>query len=417
MTVTQKAPEADSAQKGGSGVAKLPLLFLVLVVVAGLVWFYFGRQNAGLKAGRILVSGRIEGYETDVGAKIGGKVKKIEFREGNQVDAGALVAELEDDDIQARLRAAQAKTAAAECLWRERKESLDIAEAQIEQARLELNRSTEGVRARIEQNEASKAQANAELIQAEAKLTEAIANHELARKRKERFEKLLGPGAVTKDEYDEAVKNFESTKAVVESQRAFVSASRKKLSAAGSLLDQARADRFNPGIRSRELNVMEKQLVQARHQVDNSVNEVAAARAQEDEIEADIAYLRLLSPINGVVTARPVEPGAVVVPGGTVITLIDLDKVYLRAYLPEGDVGKVRVGDSAEVFLDSFPGKPLTGKVIEIDPVASFTPQNIYFKEDRVKQVFGLKIGIEAPDRLAKPGMPADAEILLGKGG
>ena len=154
-----------------------------------------------------------------------------------------------------------------------------------------------------------------------------------------------------------------------------------------------------------------------RHQVENAEHEVEAASAQEEEIKANIAYLKLTSPIGGVVTARPVEPGTVVGAGAKVLTLIDLDNVYLRAFLPEAQIGRVKVGDQAKVYLDSFPDKPFKGEVIEIDPIASFTPQNIYFKEDRMKQVFGIKISIKNPDRFAKPGMPADAYLLIGNPG
>src|SRR5262249_26986386 len=106
-------------------------------------------------------------------------------------------------------------------------------------------------------------------------------------------------------------------------------------------------------------------------------------------------------------------PGAVVVPGQTLLSVINLNTVYLRGYVPEGQIGKVRVGQSSRVYLDSAPDQALASKVIQIDPEGSFTPENIYFKDDRVKQVFGIKIAINQPDGFAKPGMPADADILV----
>ena len=113
------------------------------------------------------------------------------------------------------------------------------------------------------------------------------------------------------------------------------------------------------------------------------------------------------------VTARSVEPGAVVVSGKTLLSIVNLNTVYLRGYAPEGSIGKVRVGQAARVFLDSNPGKPLTATVAAIDPQASFTPENVYFKDDRVKQVFGIKLKIDNPAGFVKPGMPADGEIIL----
>jgi HlyD family secretion protein len=128
---------------------------------------------------------------------------------------------------------------------------------------------------------------------------------------------------------------------------------------------------------------------------------------------AQLAYLNVVSPIAGVVTARTVEPGAIVGSGKTLLTVINPDTVYLRGYIPEGEIGQVRVGQSAKVWLDSRPQQPLMATVSAIDTQASFTPENIYFKNDRVEQVFGLKLRIEQPNGFAKPGMPADAQIMM----
>jgi HlyD family secretion protein len=91
---------------------------------------------------------------------------------------------------------------------------------------------------------------------------------------------------------------------------------------------------------------------------------------------------------------------------------VNLQQVYLRGYVPEGEVGHVRVGQAAQVFLDSDPQNPLDAVVGSVDTEASFTPENIYFKTDRVTQVFGLKLNIDNPKGAAKPGMPADAKLL-----
>ncbi len=93
--------------------------------------------------------------------------------------------------------------------------------------------------------------------------------------------------------------------------------------------------------------------------------------------------------------------------------MVDLNQVYLRGFIPEGQIGNVRVGQAAQVYLDSAPDRPLAAKVAAIDSEASFTPENIYFREDRVQQVFGVRLTIDQPDGFAKPGMPADAEIEL----
>jgi HlyD family secretion protein len=114
-----------------------------------------------------------------------------------------------------------------------------------------------------------------------------------------------------------------------------------------------------------------------------------------------------------VVTARNVEPGVVATAGKTLLSVLDLNTVYMRGFIPEGEIGDVRVGQAAQVVLDSAPDRPLQARVAAIDSEASFTPENIYFKKDRVQQVFGVRLAIEEPGGFAKPGMPADGEILI----
>jgi HlyD family secretion protein len=93
--------------------------------------------------------------------------------------------------------------------------------------------------------------------------------------------------------------------------------------------------------------------------------------------------------------------------------MLDLNKVYLRGFIPEGRIGKVKLGQPARIYLDSDPKKPLDAVVSRIDPQATFTPENTYFRDDRVKQVVGVKLQLKTAFGYAKPGMPADGEVLV----
>ena len=142
--------------------------------------------------------------------------------------------------------------------------------------------------------------------------------------------------------------------------------------------------------------------------------DVAALR----KIEADLGDLTIRAPIDGTILTRSAEPGRVIQPGQTIFTMVDLTKLYLRGFVPEGEVGRVKVGQQAQVFLDSNPKDAIPAEVIRIDPQAMFTPENTYFKDDRVKQVLGLKLGLRGAYGFAKPGMPADGRIQVqGQGG
>jgi HlyD family secretion protein len=175
----------------------------------------------------------------------------------------------------------------------------------------------------------------------------------------------------------------------------------------------------------------QSQLSSAQSKASSAGAKVKDAIASKQQILTQIddskKDLNVLSPLDGVVTARSMEPGAVVSNQTTIMTIVDPKNIYLRGFIPEGDIGRVRVGQTSKIFLDSAPDKPLKGKVIAIDPQASFTPENVYFQKDRVKQVVGIRIQVENPagcfnpDRpyaqsnlpCAKIGMPADAEIRL----
>jgi HlyD family secretion protein len=185
------------------------------------------------------------------------------------------------------------------------------------------------------------------------------------------------------------------------------------VNAAQGGLTQARTAELNPDIRSAQIERLQKQLVQATAQLEAVQAEANRAQAQQAEVEARLANLAIASPIDGVVLSRMVEPGEVIAAGTPVVSVLNLNDVFLRGYIPQGRLGEVRVGQAARVFLDSAPEAPLAAMVTAIDTEASFTPENIYFQEDRVTQVFGLKLSIENPQGFAKPGMPADGEILL----
>ncbi|KEF41641.1 MAG: lipoprotein [Cyanobium sp. CACIAM 14] len=357
-------------------------------------WFALGRGGSG----PLRLSGRIEGYETDVGARVGGRVALVTVREGHAVVPGQLLVRLDDDEVQAQLREAQARVAAARQREQDARSQIEVATSRIEES--QLNRA----QARLDE-QGRILQARANLATAEAQLQAGEARLELARVTAARTEQLTREGAASRQTLDQ-------DRTAHASAQATVRALAREVEAARGALTLARSSAYNPAIRGAQLAALRRQLQQARAQLRASAAEVGAALAAEERIRAQLAYLTIRSPIRGVVIARSVEPGAVVTNGRTLLTLLDPATVYLRGFIPEGDIGRVRTGQEARVFLDSAPDRPLAARVAEIDAQASFTPENIYFRKDRVRQVFGVKLAITAPGGYAKPGMPADAEIL-----
>jgi HlyD family secretion protein len=148
--------------------------------------------------------------------------------------------------------------------------------------------------------------------------------------------------------------------------------------------------------------------------------EIAIARANLAQAHESLGlsrinldYTLLRAPVAGVVTVRQAELGEVVSPGSPVVTLADLDHIWLRAYIAETDLGRIRWGQDAVVTTDTYPGKQYHGRISFIASDAEFTPKSVQTYQERVTLVYRIKIDIDNPSHELKPGMPADAHIQL----
>ncbi|HEY9851677.1 MAG TPA: HlyD family efflux transporter periplasmic adaptor subunit [Leptolyngbyaceae cyanobacterium] len=408
----------------------------VLIVGAGLTWYFLSRpKTEGLQ-----LSGRIEGYPTDIGARVPGRVNFVAVREGDTVSQGQVIVRLDDAEIQAQLRGATARIAAAQQQERQVQMQIEVVNTQIQEAELNRQQSEGDARGRIYQAQANVAgsqaqvtqaeaqvnQAEAQVNQAQAQVNQARSQLKLATTNRDRYARLVREGAISQQQFDQFQTTFETAqatlanayaglataRATLETRIAAVDAARRQVNAAQGALVQVQTTSINPDIRKAQVNALRRQLNVIGAQLDAAKAEVANAQAAQQQILAQINYLSVISPMNGVVITRSVEPGQVVTSGKTLLTIIDPNSVYMRGYVPEGQIGQVRIGQKAKVILDSAPTQPLAARVAAIDTQASFTPENIYFKEDRVKQVFGVKLTLDNPQGFAKPGMPADGEIL-----
>lgn len=389
---------------------RLVPLGLVLVIGAGgaATWYFLSRPQVEPLA----LSGRIEGYPTDVGTKVGGRIEFVAVREGDQVEPGDVIVRLDDAELQAQLRGATARIDTARQQVQQAQLQIDVVENQIQEAQLNVQQSAAQAQGQIYQAEAQVAAAEAQLSQTIAQRNQAQAELKLAQTNRDRFAQLVRAGAVTRQQFDQAQTTLETAQATLSSREAAVEAARRQVNALQGALLQAQTTGLNPEIRSTQLAALRRQQNVAQSQFAAAEAEVRSAQAAQQQIQAQLANLEVLSPIKGVVITRSVEPGQVVATGKTLLTLLNPDQVYLRGFIPEGQIGEVRVGQSAQVFLDSAPNRALAARVASVDTEASFTPENIYFREDRVKQVFGVRLNLLDPAGYAKPGMPADARIL-----
>ena len=142
------------------------------------------------------------------------------------------------------------------------------------------------------------------------------------------------------------------------------------------------------------------------------LNRSSASRAVA---EISFGEANIKAPISGTILSKAVEVGDLLSPYSTVVSMADLSKLEMMLYVSEAKYGRIAIGDVVDVMVDSFPREKFSGKVVYISDKAEFTPKNIQTKEERVTQVFGIKIDIPNPENKLKPGMPADAVIYLSK--
>ena len=423
---TNQLPDSPPLKSEGRRIPK-PLLVIPIGLAIAAIGYGTWRLMPQPEPTTLHLSGRIEGYETDIGAKTGGRVNFIAVREGDEVKKGQVLVRINDEEIQAQLRGATANITSAQQQAQQAQAQIDGIDSKIREAELNLKQSKGDATGRISQAQSTVSAANAQLAeaiaqvkQAEAQVRQAQSSQRFAATDRDRYAQLVSQGAVNRQQFDQSQTAFETAQASVETaqatllaRQAGVNAARDQVRAAQGGFTQVQTTGINPDIRDAQLSGFYQQRQQAVAQLKQVQAQIKTAQEKQKEIQAQLNYLSVTSPIAGVVTARPIEPGAVVAPGKTMLTVMDLTSVYLRGYVPEGEIGKVRVGQPAKIFLDSNPNQGLTAKVAAIDSKASFTPENIYFRNDRVKQVFGVKLTIDDTNGFAKPGMPADGEISL----
>ncbi|OGL44733.1 MAG: hypothetical protein A2149_07735, partial [Candidatus Schekmanbacteria bacterium RBG_16_38_11] len=148
-----------------------------------------------------------------------------------------------------------------------------------------------------------------------------------------------------------------------------------------------------------------------KEEIKEAEEALKGAEAKIQQIQRDIKNSNIISPVAGVVTKKLAEQGEYIPVGGLIATVTDLDFVWLKIFISEEEYGKVKLGEKVKIKVDSYPDRVFQGKIIFISSEAEFTPKNIQTKEDRVKLVYAIKVGINNKEKIFKLGMPADAVI------
>lgn len=377
--------------------ARLRLIIPVAVVAIGVVlWVLWPRHGS---TGSIQASGTIEATQVGVAPKIAGRVIKISVQEGQQVEAGQVVAELDAAEVEAQAAQAQAAVDAARTRPAQADASVNLARAAVDAQLVQARAQIESALAVLEANKANLAAAEANLQAIETNLARTEAD--LAR-----LESLYRDGAVSAEQIDTARSAAKATRAQRDAARAQRDAAQIQLGAAGAGLAQARAALAVAEANRQTVGIRQQDAVASRAQL-------AQAQALLQQAEILRSYTVLKAPMAGVVVSKNAEVGDLVGVGAPVVTVADLNQVYLRVFVSEADLARVKLGQPVDVRVDGFAGRTFRGTVDQINSSAEFTPRNVQTKEERVKLIFGVKVALPNPDGILKPGLPADAVILV----
>jgi HlyD family secretion protein len=380
-------------------------VLLLLLVVVAVRWLGWGSGNQTA----LRVSGNIELTEVDISFKSAGRLITLAVEEGDPVKKGALIARLDQEELLQRRESAVASLDSSRSRLLQSGTAIEYqrqqAEGQISRSRAELNQAEAILK---ELQIGSRRQ---EIESARAALARAKAEQQRAQADWERAQSLYKDKDISTARYDEAKAHFESAQAQLQQateQFDLVQEGPRKEDIDGA---RAQVERAKANVRLAEAARLELKRLQEEQLARKA--DTRQATAQLDVQETLLKNAEVTAPMDGVVLVKSAEPGEVLAAGTTVVTLGNLAKPWLRAYINEQDLGRVKLGTAVKVTTDSFPGKTYNGRVSFIASEAEFTPKQIQTQEERVKLVYRIKIDVDNPAGELKSNMPADAEIPL----
>lgn len=357
------------------------ILIVVILAVAGgtalyATWFH---REQGLQG-----SGTVEARNIRVGSKVGGRINQVLVREGDRVEAGQILVTFDDKELKAALEQSKANAEKAQSGFRP--EEVAEARAAAAQAKADYDMRVNGYR-------------QEDIAAAQADLNRAQADEVRTHLDFQRYDALAEKDLVSKQQRDTAEANWKM--ALAQQQNA-----KQKL------------DQLQRGYRPEEIAAAEARYRQAQATLEkfergNRHEDVELAKAAYAYDEARFRERQVAAPNASIVEVLDVRPGDLIPPNTPVATLLEQDQIYVRIYIPETLIGHVKVGEKAEVRVDSFEKTVFEGVVEQINQQAEFLPRNVQTRDERVHQVIGVKIRINAAGKVL-PGMAADVKLLGG---
>src|SRR5271154_680555 len=357
---------------------RIVIIVVVVLILGGTAVYanWFGRDNA------LQGSGTVEARDIRVGSKVGGRIDKIFVREGDKVQPGQVLITFDDKELQASLN--QSRAAAEKAQRGFRPEEIAEARASAAQAKADYEMRKNGYR-------------EEDIAAAQADVERAAADEVRSKLDYQRYDALAAKDLVSKQQRDTAEANWKM--ALAQKQNA-----------------QHKLDELQKGYRPEEIESAgaryhQTQATLEMYERGTRREDIQAAKAALAYDEARFRERQVLAPAAATVEVLDVRPGDLIAPNTPVATLLERDQIYVRIYIPETQIGQVHVGQKAEIRVDSFPNQSFSGVVEQINQQAEFLPRNVQTREERVHQVFGVKVRIDDSSHRVLAGMAADVKL------
>ncbi len=380
---------------------KFILYSVVIFFLLSLGAVYLSAHFDDTEEGVLQLHGWVEGTDVTLSAKAAGQLINVSVEEGDPVAIGQQVFKIDSEQIKAQYSGAEAAVERAKRSTSQAIIDLEVVKSSLEGARISLKLTRQKSAAVIEKGEAAVQAAKANYVEVKALYSRAEKDYV-------RSAPLLKNNTISQSVFDAVEESYLSRKAMVDRVFREVDLSKAEKRLAMTTLAEIE-------LQKNRTVTLEKQVTAAEIAVSIAEAESVTVSAKRDEIKEDLNDTVEDSPIAGTVIDKLAEAGEYVVKGSPVVVVVDLQKLYIKTYVEQTQVGMIKIGDAAEIKVDSFPDRSFSGRIYFIAPQAEFTPRNIQMNEHRSTMVYKVKVRVDNPEGLIKPGLPADVKLDTNK--
>ncbi len=368
------------------------ILVAILVAVSG-YFIYIKINGKELPEGLVASSGRIDGNLILINTKYPARVKDVFVDEGDTVTQKQIVATLTSKEFINKLKGLVEATNSL------KNEKLSF-EQTIEASKMELKLLEKTLPNLVKIKEDDLKTIKKSLSSIKLKIKTVSFNFEQSKREYKRYKKLFETKAITSEKFELVDLKYKITKQELESAKVDKEKLLSSINIAKTSL-QIQKDNL------KKIDILKQNIRASQTKLKSLGAKIKQLEANRDEVQAMIDELTLKSPIDGFVIEKIANKGEVVGAGMGVVTLSDTNSYYLKLFIDTMNNGKIKIGDSAVIFLDSNPNKPIKAKVVRIAQKAEFTPKDVSVRSDRIQRVYAVRLKPLEYDPILKLGIPA----------